>query len=44
MVLLLHDGRGDEERPDIEPMLSALPRVIERLRAAGFTFMTLDRA
>src|SRR5262249_4768443 len=24
MVLLLHDGRGDEERPDIEPMLSAL--------------------
>jgi peptidoglycan/xylan/chitin deacetylase (PgdA/CDA1 family) len=44
MVLLLHDGRGDEERPDIEPMLSALPRVIERLRAAGFSFMTLDRA
>jgi len=44
MVLLLHDGRGDEERPDIEPMLTALPRVIDRLRADGFTFMTLDRA
>ena len=44
MVLLLHDGRGDEERPDIEPMLAALPRIIERLRAAGFTFLTLDRA
>jgi peptidoglycan/xylan/chitin deacetylase (PgdA/CDA1 family) len=44
MVLLLHDGRGDEERPDIEPMLSALPRVLERLRADGFTFLTLDRA
>lgn len=44
MVLLLHDGRGDEEQPDIEPMLSALPRVIERLRGAGFSFMTLDRA
>ena len=44
MVLLLHDGRGDEERPDIEPMLSALPRMLERLRADGFTFQTLDRA
>jgi peptidoglycan/xylan/chitin deacetylase (PgdA/CDA1 family) len=44
MVLLLHDGRGDEVDPDIEPMLSALPRVIERLRADGFTFRTLDRA
>jgi len=44
MVLLLHDGRGDEERPDIEPMLAALPRVLERLRAAGFSFLTLDRA
>jgi peptidoglycan-N-acetylglucosamine deacetylase len=44
MVLLLHDGRGDETQPDVEPMLSALPRVIERLRADGFTFMTLDRA
>jgi peptidoglycan/xylan/chitin deacetylase (PgdA/CDA1 family) len=44
MVLLLHDGRGDEERPDIEPLLSALPRVLERLRADGFTFQTLDRA
>jgi peptidoglycan/xylan/chitin deacetylase (PgdA/CDA1 family) len=44
MVLLLHDGRGDETQPNVEPMLSALPRVIERLRADGFTFMTLDRA
>ena len=44
MVLLLHDGRGDEERPDIEPMLSALPRILERLRAGGFTFSTLDGA
>jgi peptidoglycan/xylan/chitin deacetylase (PgdA/CDA1 family) len=44
MVLLLHDGRGDETQPDVEPMLSALPRVLERLRADGFTFLTLDRA
>jgi peptidoglycan-N-acetylglucosamine deacetylase len=44
MVLLLHDGRGDEEHPDIEAMLVALPRILERLRAVGFTFVTLDRA
>jgi peptidoglycan-N-acetylglucosamine deacetylase len=44
MVLLLHDGRGDEERPDVEPMLAALPAILERLRARGFTFLTLDRA
>jgi peptidoglycan/xylan/chitin deacetylase (PgdA/CDA1 family) len=44
MVLLLHDGRGDEEHPDIEPMLAALPRILETLRADGFTFLTLDSA
>ena len=44
MVLLLHDGRGDETAPDLEPMLSALPRILERLRGLGFTFLTLDRA
>jgi peptidoglycan-N-acetylglucosamine deacetylase len=43
MVLLLHDGRGDEEHPNIEPMLAALPRILDRLRADGFTFATLDR-
>jgi peptidoglycan/xylan/chitin deacetylase (PgdA/CDA1 family) len=42
MVLLLHDGRGDEEHPDIEPMLAALPHILERLRGEGFTFQTLD--
>jgi peptidoglycan/xylan/chitin deacetylase (PgdA/CDA1 family) len=44
MVLLLHDGRGNEEKPDIEPMLSALPHILERLRSRGFDFVTLDRA
>jgi len=44
MVLLLHDGRGDDEHPDIEPMIAALPRLLERLRGDGFTFLTLDRA
>jgi peptidoglycan/xylan/chitin deacetylase (PgdA/CDA1 family) len=43
MVLLLHDGRGDEERPEIGSMLAALPGIIEGLRAAGFTFVTLDQ-
>jgi peptidoglycan/xylan/chitin deacetylase (PgdA/CDA1 family) len=44
MVLLLHDGRGDETAPDITPMLEALPGIIEGLRAAGFSFVTLDHA
>jgi peptidoglycan/xylan/chitin deacetylase (PgdA/CDA1 family) len=44
MVLLLHDGRGTEQAPDIAPMVSALPRIIERLRARGFSFVTLDQA
>lgn len=44
MVLLLHDGRGNEAQPDIESLLAALPRILESLRAAGFIFLTLDRA
>jgi peptidoglycan/xylan/chitin deacetylase (PgdA/CDA1 family) len=44
MVLLLHDGRGTEAQPDIEPLLAALPRILAGLRVAGFTFLTLDRA
>ena len=44
MVLLLHDGRGTEDPVDIEPMLAALPGILETLRARGFTFTTLDRA
>jgi peptidoglycan/xylan/chitin deacetylase (PgdA/CDA1 family) len=43
MVLLLHDGRGDEERPDIAAMVAALPGIVTGLRAAGFSFVTLDR-
>jgi len=43
MVLLLHDGRGNEDKPNIEPMLSALPRILERLRSRGFAFVTLDQ-
>lgn len=44
MVLLLHDGRGDEVDPDIAPMLRALPEIIRTLRRRGFTFVTLADA
>jgi peptidoglycan/xylan/chitin deacetylase (PgdA/CDA1 family) len=43
MVLLLHDGRGDEPEPNIKPMLQALPEILGRLRANGFRFVTLDQ-
>ena len=39
MVLLLHDGRGDEPEPDIEPMLAALPSIIRELKQRGFAFV-----
>ena len=39
MVLLLHDGRGDEPQPDVQPMLSALPAIIRELKHRGFDFV-----
>ena len=39
MVLLLHDGRGDERQPDVEPMLRALPEIIRELKRRGFAFV-----
>jgi transposase len=42
MVLLLHDGRGDEPAPDVSPMLAALPRVVDELKRRGFRFVRLD--
>jgi peptidoglycan/xylan/chitin deacetylase (PgdA/CDA1 family) len=39
MVLLLHDGRGDERHPDVEPMLVALPQIIRELKRRGFAFV-----
>ena len=44
MVLLLHDGRGEEIDPDVRPMLAALPRILETLKARGFEFVALDPA
>jgi peptidoglycan-N-acetylglucosamine deacetylase len=43
MVLLLHDGRGDELAPDISNMVAALPRILEKLKQRRFAFTTLDR-
>jgi peptidoglycan/xylan/chitin deacetylase (PgdA/CDA1 family) len=39
MVLLLHDGRGDESQPDVQPMLTALPAIIRELKQRGFAFV-----
>jgi peptidoglycan/xylan/chitin deacetylase (PgdA/CDA1 family) len=39
MVLLLHDGRGEEPQPDVEPMLTALPAIIRELKQRGFAFV-----
>ena len=44
MVLLLHDGRGDEPQPDIGPMLAALPGIIRELRRRGFSFVRVGDA
>jgi peptidoglycan/xylan/chitin deacetylase (PgdA/CDA1 family) len=39
MVLLLHDGRGEEPQPDVQPMLAALPAIIRELKQRGFAFV-----
>jgi peptidoglycan-N-acetylglucosamine deacetylase len=44
MVLLLHDGRGDESQPDVRPMLVALPAIIRELKQRGFTFVRVGDA
>lgn len=41
MVLLLHDGRGDDPEPDVSAMVAALPLLICRLKAMGFRFVRL---
>jgi peptidoglycan/xylan/chitin deacetylase (PgdA/CDA1 family) len=44
MVLLLHDGRGHEPRPDVQSMLTALPAIIRELKQRGFTFVRVGDA
>jgi peptidoglycan/xylan/chitin deacetylase (PgdA/CDA1 family) len=41
-IVLLHDGAGLMGNDDRAPTIAALPELIERLRAAGFTFVRLD--
>ncbi len=41
LVLLLHDGRGDEVDPNVDPMVAALPSIIRDLKRRGFTFVRL---
>jgi len=36
-IVLLHDGGGDRSAT-----IAALPSIIDRLRAAGYEFVTLD--
>ena len=44
MVLLLHDGRGEEPQPDVRPMLAALPAIIRELKHRGFSFVRVGDA
>jgi peptidoglycan/xylan/chitin deacetylase (PgdA/CDA1 family) len=44
MVLLLHDGRGDDPQPDIQPMVAALPAIIRELKQRGFEFVRVGDA
>jgi peptidoglycan-N-acetylglucosamine deacetylase len=44
MVLLLHDGRGEDPNPDVSSMLAALPEIVHTLKARGFRFVTLASA
>jgi peptidoglycan/xylan/chitin deacetylase (PgdA/CDA1 family) len=41
MVLLLHDGLGDDPRPDVTPMVTALPDILRELKRRGFAFVRL---
>jgi hypothetical protein len=43
MVLLLHDGRGDEVAPDVSLMVEALPHILDELQRRQFAFATLDQ-
>jgi len=41
MVLLLHDGRGDDPQPDVTSMVAALPEILRELKRRGFAFVRL---
>jgi peptidoglycan/xylan/chitin deacetylase (PgdA/CDA1 family) len=42
-ILCLHDGRGAQPQPDIEPMLEAVRHLLPELAARGFGFETVSQ-
>ena len=42
-VLLLHDGRGTEDRADSSQLAEALPAIVDSLRGRGYRFVSLSR-
>lgn len=41
-ILLLHDGRSFDPRPDASQVVEALPRIVEEARRRGFRMLTLS--
>ena len=41
-IILCHDGNGDNMGQDRLQTVTALPLVIEKLRAAGYQFVTIS--
>lgn len=42
-IILLHDGRGDEERADSSQLVEALPFIIDEIHHRGFRMVTLPQ-
>jgi peptidoglycan/xylan/chitin deacetylase (PgdA/CDA1 family) len=42
-IVCLHDGRGLEARPAVEPMLEAVRQLIPMLKAEGYRFETVSQ-
>lgn len=42
-VILLHDGRGIEDRPDSSQLVEALPAIIDEIQRRGFRMVALSQ-
>ncbi len=42
-IILLHDGRGVEERADSSQLVEALPSIIDEIHCRGFRFVALSQ-
>jgi peptidoglycan-N-acetylglucosamine deacetylase len=42
-VLLLHDGKGKEDKVDLSQLLEALPLILEETQNRGYQFLTLSQ-